>query len=55
MEENDPHFLGILHFNGIGLLEWRYDGGFMTEFELLQVIENLWTMQNRPLRIERSR
>ncbi len=52
MGENDPHFLGTLHFTGIGLLEWRYDGGVLTEFEVLQVIDNLWSLQNRPLHIE---
>jgi hypothetical protein len=41
MGDDNPCFLGELHFNGIGYLEWRYLGDRLFEKEVWQIVDLL--------------
>lgn len=39
--EDNPGFLGELHFTGIGYFEWRYEGQQLQESEIWQIVDCL--------------
>jgi hypothetical protein len=41
MGNDNPCFLGELHFNGIGYFEWRYIGERLCEREVWQIVDLL--------------
>lgn len=39
MGEDDPGYLGELHFTGVAYFEWKYDGPYLTENEVWQIVD----------------
>jgi hypothetical protein len=39
MGEDNPNFLGELHFTGIGFFEWKYEGKQLQESEVWQIVD----------------
>jgi hypothetical protein len=39
MGEDNPGYLGELHFSGIGYFEWKYDGNQLQENEVWQIVD----------------
>jgi len=50
-----PHYVGTLVFTGVGLLEWSYEGDSLSEDELLQIIDQLWSLSSGRIYIEPAR
>lgn len=39
MGEDNPGYLGELHFTGIGMFEWKYEGSQLQEMEVWQIVD----------------
>lgn len=39
MGEDNPGYLGELHFTGIGMFEWKYEGSQLQEAEVWQIVD----------------